>query len=91
MPNYISESLIEEINEFDKKINGFAKDGVIIASIEARTNSPVSIIKDERGLANIFGIYPCGEGAGYAGDITSSAIDGIKIAENMGCWVRMNM
>ena len=83
LPNYISESLIEGITEFDKKIKGFAQDDVIVAGIEARTSSPVRIIRDDLGLSNIEGIYPCGEGAGYAGGITSSAIDGIKTSENI--------
>ena len=83
LPDYISNSLVEAIEEFDKKINGFASDDAIIAGIEARTSSPVRIIRNEEGISNIEGIYPCGEGAGYAGGITSSAIDGIKISENI--------
>lgn len=80
-PKYITESLIEAINEFDKKIKGFSNDDSILAAIESRTSSPVRINRDENGESNIKGIYPCGEGAGYAGGITSSAMDGIKIAE----------
>lgn len=80
-PKYISNSLIEAINEFDKKIKGFSRDDTILAAIESRTSSPIKIARDENGEANIKGIYPCGEGAGHAGGITSSAIDGLKIAE----------
>ena len=81
LPDYICSALIEGIENFDKKIKGFANDNVIIAAPETRTSSPIRIIRDENFEANIKGIYPCGEGAGYAGGITTSAIDGIKIAE----------
>ncbi|MCI9063318.1 MAG: NAD(P)-binding protein [Clostridia bacterium] len=80
-PQYINESLIEAINNFDKRIEGFASDDSILAAVESRTSSPVRINRHEDGQSNIKGIFPCGEGAGYAGGITSSAMDGIKIAE----------
>ncbi len=80
-PNYINESLIEAIEFFDKKIKGYASDDAIVAAVESRTSSPVKIERSELGESNILGIYPCGEGAGYAGGITSAAIDGIKVAE----------
>lgn len=80
-PEYITDSLIESITEFDKKIKGFAKEDTILAAIESRTSSPIKIARDENGISNIKGIYPCGEGAGHAGGITSSAMDGLKIAE----------
>lgn len=82
-PEYITKSLIEAINEFDKKIKGFSNDNSIIAAIESRTSSPIRIERNENTQCNIGGIYPCGEGAGYAGGITSAAMDGIKIAENI--------
>ena len=80
-PNYINESLVDAIEYFDKKIKGYASNDSIVAAVESRTSSPVRIERDEMGESNISGIYPCGEGAGYAGGITSAAIDGIKIAE----------
>lgn len=80
-PNYVNDSLKEGIQAFDKNIKGFASDDAIIAAVESRTSSPVRITRDETGQSNIKGIYPCGEGAGYAGGITSAAIDGVKIAE----------
>lgn len=80
-PEYINYALKEAIPNFDKKIKGFADDNAILAGIEARTSSPVKIPRDETLQANIKGIYPCGEGAGYAGGITTSAMDGLKIAE----------
>ena len=82
-PEYITKSIIEAIAEFNKKIKGFSNNDTILAAIESRTSSPVRIQRDENGQANIKGIYPCGEGAGYAGGITSSAMDGIKTAEKL--------
>ena len=82
-PEYINEALIEGINNFDKKIKGFANNDAIISAVESRTSSPIKIERDEHLESNIKGIYPCGEGAGYAGGIMTSAIDGIKIAEEI--------
>ena len=66
---------------FGKKIKGFDNEDTILAAIESRTSSPVRIIRDEFFESNISGIYPCGEGAGYAGGIVSAAIDGERCAE----------
>lgn len=82
-PKYITNSLIEAITHFDKIIKGFADDDVILAAIETRTSSPVRIYRDENYETNIKGIYPTGEGSGYAGGIMTSAIDGIKTAEHI--------
>lgn len=82
-PDYINSSLKEAMEDFNKKIKGFSDDDVIIAAVEARTSSPIRIIRDDNFESNIKGIYPCGEGAGYAGGITSAAIDGIKVAEKI--------
>ena len=68
---------------FDTKIKGFGRDDAIIAAVEARTSSPIRILRNEEFLCNIEGIYPAGEGAGYSGGITSSAVDGLKIAEQI--------
>jgi len=81
LPEYLSKTIIEGIEAFDKKISGFSNKDALLAGIESRTSSPVRINRDEQFESNIKGIYPCGEGAGYAGGITSAAIDGIKIAE----------
>ncbi len=81
LPNFINEALKEAIPVFDQKIKGFASPDAIISAIESRTSSPLRILRDENMESNIKGIYPCGEGAGYAGGITTSAIDGIKVAE----------
>ncbi len=83
-PSYIRDSLIEGIDKFNKKIPGFNSSNVYILGTESRSSSPVRIIRDKELMSNIKGIYPCGEGAGYAGGITTSAIDGIRIAERIG-------
>ena len=71
--------------EYVKYINSlFDNPDTVLAGIEARTSSPVRIIRNEEFISNIDGVYPCGEGAGYAGGITSAAIDGIKVAEQIG-------
>lgn len=83
LPDYIAESLKEAFINFDKKIKGFANGDTILAAIETRTSSPVRILRDELGQSNIKGIYPAGEGAGYAGGIMSAAMDGLKVAESI--------
>ena len=82
-PKYIRESLIEAIDEFDKKIKGFNREDAILAAIESRTSSPVRIERDDNFESNIKGIYPIGEGAGYAGGIATSAMDGLKVVEKI--------
>ncbi len=81
LPEYISKSLKEAIPYFNNKIKGYSRDDAVISAIESRTSSPVHIERDELGQSNIKGIYPCGEGSGYAGGITTAAMDGIKVAE----------
>ncbi len=81
LPTEIMESLKEGILAFDRKIKGFANEEAVLSGVESRTSSPVRIVRDEYYEAEIKGIYPCGEGAGYAGGITSAAIDGIKVFE----------
>ncbi len=81
LPNFVTTSLKEALPLFDKKINGFAVDDAVLTAPETRSSSPVRILRNEQFETNIRGIYPCGEGAGYAGGITSSAVDGIKTAE----------
>lgn len=83
LPEYITESLKEAIPNFDKKIKGFARNDAVLLGVESRTSSPVIIVRNELGISNVSGIYPCGEGAGYAGGITTAAIDGVKVAENI--------
>ena len=83
MPNYINDSIKEAMPVFGKKIKGFDREDTLLFGIESRTSSPIRIERNEEGISSIEGIYPCGEGAGYAGGITSAAIDGIKQAENI--------
>ena len=84
LPNAICRSIKEAFYDFDKKIKGFNNDDTILAGIESRTSSPIRILRNEElETINIKGIYPCGEGAGYAGGITTSAMDGLKVAEKI--------
>ena len=79
-PEYIKNDIIEGMEAFESSIKGFAGHETIISGVESRTSAPVRILRDESMQACINGIYPAGEGAGYAGGITSSAVDGIKTA-----------
>ncbi|HIV17331.1 MAG TPA: NAD(P)-binding protein [Candidatus Alectryocaccobium stercorigallinarum] len=80
-PKFINESLENGLTEFGKKLAGFDTPDMLMLGVESRTSSPVRIVRDESFQSNINGLYPCGEGAGYAGGIMSAAIDGIKVAE----------
>lgn len=83
-PDFITDSLKKGILAFNKKISGFANDGAVITAPESRSSSPVRILRGEDlNSVNVKGIYPCGEGAGYAGGIMSAAVDGIKCAEKI--------
>ena len=82
-PSYITDSIKEALPNFDQKILGFNDDNAILAGVESRTSSPIRIPRDENLESSIKGIYPCGEGAGYAGGITTSAMDGLKVAESI--------
>ncbi len=81
LPEFVREAITEGILAFDHKIKGFADEEAILSGIETRTSSPVRIHRNEAFESNISGIYPCGEGAGFAGGITSAAMDGMKVFE----------
>ena len=82
LPDALCDALIEGVTSFDRQIPGYANPDAVFAGIESRTSSPVRINRNESMQAlGIDGIYPCGEGAGYAGGITSAAVDGIKVYE----------
>ncbi len=82
LPEELNQSLIEGIHAFGKKIRGFDSADALLSGVESRTSSPVRIPRGENGQIDGYpGIFPCGEGAGYAGGITSAAVDGIRIAE----------
>ena len=68
---------------FGEKLSGFDRYDAILSGVESRTSSPLRILRNADFQSNIAGIYPCGEGAGYAGGITSAAMDGIKTAEKL--------
>lgn len=83
LPDSLSQPLIEAMEQFDRRIRGFARYDSILAGIESRTSSPVRIRRAEGLQSSLRGLYPCGEGAGYAGGITSAAMDGIRVAEEI--------
>ena len=83
LPAFLTESLIDGISAFDKKIKGFADEEAVLLGVEARTSSPVRIERDDTLMSKVAGLYPCGEGAGYAGGIVSAAVDGIKVYEKI--------
>lgn len=80
LPTFVSDTLKQGIQFFDTKLHGFANPDSILTGVETRSSSPVKIPRNEKLTSNISGIYPCGEGAGYAGGIMSAAVDGIKCA-----------
>ena len=84
LPEFVTDSLKRGIKEFNKKMPGFITEDAHLIGVETRTSSPVRICRRSDGQSEtISGIYPCGEGAGYAGGIISSALDGIKAAQNL--------
>lgn len=84
LPNYVVEALKEGILNFDKKIKGYAREDAVLTGIETRTSAPVRINRNTNlESTNVCGLYPTGEGAGFAGGIISAAVDGIKVAEHI--------
>ena len=83
LPADIIDAIIEGINYFGNIIDGFDDDDVVLSAVESRTSSPVRIVRNDNLQSNISGIYPAGEGAGYAGGIVSSAVDGIRVFEKI--------
>lgn len=82
-PKEIQETIVQGIMLFERQIKGYADADTLLSGVESRTSSPVRIYRDEHLQSAIGGIYPCGEGAGYAGGITSAAADGMKVAEKV--------
>lgn len=81
-PDFVAETIRLAIPEFDKKLKGFASGGALMTAPETRSSAPVRIVRDkETFMSDITGLYPAGEGAGYAGGIMSAAVDGIKVCE----------
>lgn len=84
LPEFIGDAIVESIPVFDHYIKGYDMEDAVISGVESRTSSPLRIVRDNEGFeSNVKGLYPCGEGAGYAGGITSAAMDGIKVAEKV--------
>ncbi len=83
LPADLNQSFVEGMEQFDRILPGFGDSGVYVSGVESRTSSPVRIHRDESGQSAIKGLYPCGEGAGYAGGITSAAMDGMLTAEKI--------
>ncbi|MBE5939825.1 MAG: FAD-dependent oxidoreductase [Lachnospiraceae bacterium] len=81
LPEFICDSIKEAMPAFGRMIEGFDDKDTLMLAVESRTSSPVRIVRNENYVCNIEGIYPCGEGAGYAGGITSAAIDGVRVFE----------
>ena len=84
LPSFITDSLREALPMIDRRLSGFSHPDAILTAVESRSSSPVRIIRDESMQSvTLRGLYPCGEGAGYAGGIVSAAVDGIKVAEKI--------
>ena len=81
LPEEVETSFVEGMHRFSKTVKGFDREDAILSGVESRTSSPVRISRGESFMASVGGIYPCGEGAGYAGGIMSAAMDGLKVAE----------
>ena len=81
LPEFITQALEQALPILDKKLPGFAHGDALLTAVESRSSSPVRIPRDETGQASLRGLFPCGEGAGYAGGILSAAADGIHTAE----------
>lgn len=83
LPKFVSKTLKEGILYFDRKLKGFANPDAIMTGVETRSSSPVKIIRNDSLESSYEGLYPCGEGAGYAGGIMTAAMDGIKVAKEI--------
>ena len=81
LPDYVTDTLRGALPIFDRKLHGFAAPNSLLTGVETRSSSPVRILRGEDYQSTVRGLYPCGEGAGYAGGITSAAVDGIRVAE----------
>ncbi|PCJ20280.1 MAG: hypothetical protein COB02_04395 [Candidatus Cloacimonadota bacterium] len=84
-PKEINDSLVKSLKVFQKKMKGFCNHDAVMVGVETRTSSPLRIVRDNKTLFSTShnNLYPCGEGAGYAGGITSAAVDGVKIVEKI--------
>ena len=83
LPEFVWETLALALPVLDRKIQGYAQGDAVLTAVETRSASPVRILRDESGQCSVRGLYPCGEGAGYAGGILSAAADGMRCAEKI--------
>ena len=85
LPDFVCETMKEALPKLDKKLNGFAMKDAVLTGVETRSSAPIRIVRDEETLESVTleQLYPCGEGAGYAGGIVTAAVDGIKCAEKI--------
>ncbi len=83
LPEYVADALREGMIFFAKKMSVFNRYDAVLTGVESRSSSPVRIIRNNDGHSSVLGLYPCGEGAGYAGGIISAAVDGLRIAEQV--------
>ena len=81
LPDNITAPLKDALFSFDRQFKGFLLPYAVLTAVESRSSSPVRILRDDLYQSNIRGLYPCGEGAGYAGGIVSAAVDGLRCAE----------
>ena len=81
LPDFVTDTLAQALPVLDRKLHGFAAPDAMMVGVETRSSSPVRILRDSSYQSNIRGLYPCGEGAGYAGGIISAAVDGVRVAE----------
>jgi uncharacterized FAD-dependent dehydrogenase len=83
LPPFLCESIAQALPLLEQKVRGYAAPDALLTAVESRSSSPVRILRDESGQTNVRGLYPCGEGAGYAGGILSAAADGMRCAEKI--------
>ena len=83
LPDFILDSIREALPILDRKLHGFASPDAVLTAVESRSSSPIRILRDTSCESPLQGLYPCGEGAGYAGGILSAAADGMRCAEKV--------
>ncbi len=81
LPAFAVNGMKEALIQMDRRLNGFAHPDAVLTGVETRSSSPLCIVRNQNFMSEIFGLYPCGEGAGYAGGIMSAAVDGVRCAE----------
>ncbi len=81
LPPFVAQSLVYALPRFGKQLHGFDRPDALLVGVESRSSSPVRMLRNDQCESSVTGIYPCGEGAGYAGGITSAAVDGIRLAQ----------